>query len=141
VFEESKGFSPSLQRVKNRIGSLEDHEFVVRICRSGKRGLYLPDSITWAPVEVERMTKAYHRRWHTGHGHFYALLRDPEWERSRFRVAGVPGHLLRDVAKQSVAWCSRLLSGKSDEAFINECRLWFFRGFVAQRCRPGQRSS
>ena len=133
VFEELGGFSPSLQRVKGGIGSMEDHEFLVRICRGGKQGLYLPELITWAGVDPERVTKEYHRRWHTGHGHFYAVLNDPEWERSRFQIAGVPSHLYKDTAKQAVAWCSKLLSGKSDAAFESECRLRFFYGFIRER--------
>ena len=133
VFEELGGFLPSLQRVKGGIGSMEDHEFLMRICRSGKRGLYLPGSITWAGVDPERMTKAYHRRWHTGHGHFYAVLSDPEWERSKFQIAGVPSHLYKETARHAATWCSKLLSGKRDAAFESECRLRFFYGFLRQR--------
>jgi GT2 family glycosyltransferase len=133
VFEQLGGFLPSLQRVKGSIGSMEDHEFLQRICRGGKRGVYLPNLITWGPVDPERMTKAYHRRWHTGHGHFYAVLNDPEWERSKFRVAGVPSHLYKETARQVVTWCSKLLSGKSDTAFESECHLRFFYGFFRQR--------
>ena len=133
VFDELGGFLPSLQRVKGSIGSMEDHEFLQRICRGGKRGLYLPDLITWGPVDPERMTKAYHRRWHTGHGHFYAVLNDPEWERSKFQLAGVPSHLYKETAKQAVTWCAKLLRGKRDAAFQNECHLRFFYGFFLQR--------
>jgi glycosyltransferase involved in cell wall biosynthesis len=133
VFGELGGFLPSLQRVKGSIGSMEDHEFVQRICRSGKRGLYVPEAITWAGVDPERMTKDYHRRWHTGHGHFYAVFNDPEWERSKFQIGGVPSHLYKDTARHAVAWCSKLLSGKSDAAFENECRLRFFYGFFRER--------
>jgi glycosyltransferase involved in cell wall biosynthesis len=133
VFEELGGFLPALQRVKGSIGSMEDHEFLLRICRGGKRGLYLPDLITWAGVDPERMTKAYHRRWHTGHGHFYAVFNDPEWERSRFQIAGVPSHLYKETARQAVAWCAKLLSGKRDAAFESECRLRFFYGFFRER--------
>ena len=133
VFEQLGGFLPSLQRVKGSIGSMEDHEFLQRICRGGKRGLYLPDLITWGPVDPERMTKAYHRRWHTGHGHFYAVLNDPEWERSKFQLAGVPSHLYKETAKHAVAWCARLLRGKHDAAFESECRLRFFYGFFQRR--------
>jgi len=43
VFDQLGGFLPSLQRVKGSIGSMEDHEFLLRICRGGKCGLYLPD--------------------------------------------------------------------------------------------------
>ena len=133
VFDELGGFLTSLQRVKGSIGSMEDHEFLLRMCRAGKRGLYLPDLITWAGVDPERMTKAYHRRWHTGHGHFYAVFNDPEWERSRFQIAGVPSHLYTETARQAVAWGSKLLSGKRDAAFESECRLRFFYGFFRQR--------
>ncbi len=87
VFAETGAFSPHLQRVKNAIGSMEDTEFLLRVCRSGKQGMYSPRMVARAPVEPERLTKNYHRRWHMGHGHFYAVMRDPEWERSSFRVA------------------------------------------------------
>jgi glycosyltransferase involved in cell wall biosynthesis len=135
VFDEVGSFSPHLQRVKNMIGSMEDTEFLLRVCRSGKHGLYSPHMIARAPVEVERLSKAYHRRWHTGHGHFYAVMRDPHWERSKFRVLGVPSHLYRQTAAAVVKWCLSLLTGKTDAAFASECRLWFFRGFFRQRRR------
>lgn len=137
VFQQVGGFLPSLQRVKGSIGSMEDHEFLLRLCRNGKRGLYLPDLVTWAPVDPERMTKDYHRRWHTGHGHFYAVLNDPEWERSRFQIAGVPSHLYKQTAMQAVTWCSKLLRGNRDAAFESECRLRFFYGFFRQRRKRG----
>ena len=112
---------------------MEDHEFLQRICRGGKHGLYLPDLITWGPVDPERMTKAYHRRWHTGHGHFYAVLNDPEWERSKFQLAGVPSHLYKETAMQAVMWWAKVLTGNSSAAFESECRLRFFYGFFRQR--------
>ena len=132
VFAELGGFLPSLQRVKGSIGSMEDHEFLLRVCRSGKRGVYLPELITWAPVDPERMTKAYHRRWHTGHGHFYAVLNDRVWERSKFQLAGVPSHLYNQTARHAVRWCSSLLRGNSVAAFESECQLRFFYGFFRQ---------
>ena len=133
VFDEVGGFLTSLQRVKGAIGSMEDHEFLMRVCRSGKRGMYVPELIAWAPVDPERMTKDYHRRWHTGHGHFYAVMNDPEWERSSFRVLGVPGHLYRETARNVARWVGKVLSGNHDLAFVNEVRLRFFRGFFKAR--------
>ena len=133
VFDEVGKFSPDLQRVKGGIGSMEDHEFLLRMCRNGKSGIYLPDLITRAAVEPERMTKAYHRRWHRGHGRFYAIMRDAEWERSRFRLAGVPGHLYKQTAQQAVMWCARVLKGETDAAFEQECQLRFFYGFFQER--------
>lgn len=135
VFDQLGGFLPSLQRVKGSIGSMEDHEFLQRICRGGKRGLYLPHLITWGPVDPERMTREYHRRWHTGHGHFYAILKDPEWERSKFSLAGVPSHLYKEAALQTLRWFASILKRNPNAAFTSECRLRFFRGFFLQRQR------
>ncbi len=135
VFAEVGMFSPDLQRVKNRIGSMEDHEFLLRVCRGGKEGVYLPQMIALAPVEVERLTKSYHRRWHTGHGHFYGVMRDPEFERSRFRLFGVPSHLYKQTAADAMSWVAKVLTGNADAAFERECRLRFFQGFFLQRLR------
>jgi glycosyltransferase involved in cell wall biosynthesis len=137
VFAEGASFSPSLQRVKDSIGSMEDTEFLMRLCRSGRVGRYLPQLITWGVIEPARLTKSYHRRWHTGNGHFYALMQDPEWERSSFTFAGVPGHLYRETVMNAVTWLGRIITGKKDEGFVNECRLQFFRGFVRQRRNSG----
>jgi glucosyl-dolichyl phosphate glucuronosyltransferase len=133
VFERFGGFSANVQRAGDSIGSLEDHEFLTRLFRAGVVGLYVPEMTVDAYVGNNRMTKAYHRRWHTGHGHFYAVMNDPEWERSNFRVLGVPGHLYRETARNALVWLSRILRGNADAAFANECRLRFFRGFFRQR--------
>ena len=135
VFADVGSFSPDLQRVKNMIGSMEDTEFLMRVCRSGKQGLYLPQMIARAPVEVERLSKTYHRRWHTGHGHFYAVMRDPHWERSKFSLAGVPGHLYKQTLTHGLSWLKTTIVGNADAAFTHECHLCFFRGFFRQRRR------
>jgi len=133
LFSKHGEFSAAVQRAGDSIGSLEDHEFLTRLLRAGVAGLYVPEMIVDAYVGSERMTKAYHRRWHTGHGHFYAVMNDPEWERSSYRPFGVPGHLYRETVRNAVVWFSRVISGKTDAAFVNECRLRFFRGFFRQR--------
>ena len=135
LFAKHGEFSAAVQRAGDTIGSLEDHEFLTRLLRAGVAGLYVPEMIVDAFVGSDRMTKSYHRRWHTGHGHFYAVMNDPEWERSSYRLLGVPGHLYKDTAKHALVWFSRLLTGKTDAAFVNECRLRFFRGFYRQRRR------
>lgn len=133
VFAEVGGFLTSLQRVKGGIGSMEDHEFLMRMCRAGKRGKYLPDLIMRGWIDPERVTKEYHRRWHTGHGHFYAVMNDPEWERSSFRLFGVPGHLYRETARNALGWLGKVVTGKREAAFVNECQMRFFRGFFRAR--------
>lgn len=140
VFAQHGEFSAAVQRAGDSIGSLEDHEFLMRLLRAGVTGLYVPEMIVDAYVGRERMTKEYHRRWHTGHGHFYSVMKDPEWERSSYRLFGVPGHLYRETARHALVWLSRVLTGETDAAFVNECRLRFFRGFFRQR-RTGTTNS
>jgi len=135
VFAEVGSFSPHLQRVKNMIGSMEDTEFLMRVCRSGKQGVYLPEMIARAPVEAERLLKSYHRRWHTGHGHFYAVMRDPQWERSKFSLAGVPAHLYKQTIAHGLSWLKTTITGNADAAFTHECQLRFFGGFFRERRR------
>jgi glycosyltransferase involved in cell wall biosynthesis len=139
VFTKHGGFSAAVQRAGDSIGSLEDHEFLSRLLRAGLSGLYVPEMIVDAYVGRERMTKAYHRRWHTGHGHFYAIMNDPEWERSRFHFRGVPGHLYRQTATHAFRWFLKVVRGDSDAAFEDECNLRFFRGFFTQRQQKRQR--
>jgi glycosyltransferase involved in cell wall biosynthesis len=134
VFERLGGFSPEFQRVKDGIGSLEDDEWIRRLWRSGGRALYVPDLVTYTDVPASRLTRAYHRRWHKGHGRFYAMLRADEMERSTVgSILGVPAHLYRSAAADVVAWIRAAIAGQTDQAFLHETRLGFFRGFVHQR--------
>lgn len=128
------GFSPQFQRVRDGIGSLEDDEWNRRLWKSGGTALYVPDLITTTIVPATRLTRAYHRRWHRGHGRFYALLRAEEIERSTVgTLLGVPAHMYRAALGEAAAWISAAMAGRMDEAFAHEVKLRFFRGFLGQR--------
>jgi hypothetical protein len=134
VFKEIGLFLPELQRVRNSIGSMEDHQYLDRFWRTGKQGLYLPDLIVTGEVAFERMTKDYHRRWHAGHGKFYAIMRAEEVERSLTgRIYDVPAHLYRQAIRDATAWLKHLLRGDRDHAFKHELRLRFFCGYFHRR--------
>lgn len=133
VFEQIGLFKPDLQRVKDGVGSMEDHEFLLRVWATGRRGLYVPGIVMSAEVQVERMTKEYHRRWHTGHGHFYAIMRAEEIETGDARLFDVPAHLYRNLLKSAVGWLTQSLRAHEDLAFEHETELRFFRGFFRQR--------
>lgn len=134
VFDRLGGFSPDVQRVKDGIGSTEDHEFLRRLYAIGGTALYTPDVVVTTVVPAERMTREYHRRWHRGHGRFHALMRLPEVERARARLLGIPMHLFRRALQDLVSWVRSLWSGDAARAFSAETRLWFFSGFVRERC-------
>lgn len=134
VFERIGDFSPKVQRVKDGIGSTEDHEFLQRLYDAGGRALYLPEALVTTDVPADRLTREYHRRWHKGHGRFHALMRTPEMERTRRRVLGVPLHLFGSAARDALAWLRLQISGDRARAFAAETRLWFFSGFLMERC-------
>jgi glycosyltransferase involved in cell wall biosynthesis len=133
VFERIGLFSPTLQRVKNSIGSMEDHELHSRLWKAGYQEIYRPDVVVGAVVEPERLTREYHRRWHKGHGHFYALMRDPEFESSVGRLFDVPAHLYKQALLDGLGWSADRLSRNHQQAYGRENRLWFFYGFLQQR--------
>lgn len=139
VFGRIGGFSPVVQRVKDGIGSIEDHEFLLRLWHSGGRALYAPEIVVVAPVDPERLHKRYHRKWHAGHGHFHALMRSRQFEHSSIgQFLGVPAHLYRQAATDAAAWLGRAVLGRWDEAFAYEVRLQFFWGFLRTRRRQSR---
>ena len=127
------GFSARVQRVGDGIGSTEDHEFQSRLLEGGAAAAYDPRIVVRATVPRERLSKRYHRAWHKGHGRFYALMRDPLFERSRAgTVFGVPAHVYRSAMGEAWAWTSSVLRGRRSVAFAHELKLRF---------RPPLRSS
>ena len=135
VFEWLGDFSPAVQRVKDGIGSTEDHEMLQRLYDAGGRAVYAPAVVVTTHVPRERMTHDYHRRWHLGHGRFTARMRNPVTERTtRGRVLGVPAHLFRTAAADAMKWVGRSAVRDQARAFEAEARLWFFSGFFKERC-------
>lgn len=135
VFARIGDFAAHVQRVKDGIGSTEDHELLCRLYAAGGRMIYTPQVIVHARVQQERFDRSYHRKWHEGHGRFSALMRLPELERARLALLGVPGHLLRSAAADAGAWLRSVVRADWDGAFLAELRLRFFKGFVRARVR------
>jgi len=136
AFDQVGLFRADFQRVKNGVGSLEDHELLLRLWHAGRKGIYLPDLTVTADVQADRLRKTYHREWHTGHGRFHAILRSELLERSKLgKILGVPAHLYRRAASDAVRWTIRQLLGQRDQAFGYEVRMRFFAGFAGSRWR------
>jgi glycosyltransferase involved in cell wall biosynthesis len=133
VFDRIGLFEPDCQRVKDGIGSTEDHEFQIRFWNVGGQGLYDPRLVVHADVQPERMTKAYHRRWHTGHGRFCSIMRLEDMEAARARLFGVSSHLYKQAALDAASWLKHSALGHRDAAFQTEIKLRFFLGFYRQR--------
>jgi glycosyltransferase involved in cell wall biosynthesis len=133
VIDEVGNFVADLQRCEDQIGSLEDHELLLRAIHAGKQGLYYPALSVIAPVDPERATRRYHRRWHRGHGYFYAKLREPSMERGAAHLFGIPSHLYRQFLVDSVLSLKDALFGSAGAALLRYDRMWFFLGFFKKR--------
>lgn len=132
AFVDTGMFAPELQRIKNSIGSMEDAELLERYWQTGRTCLYVPALIVETHVTADRLTRAYHRSWHAGHGHFYAIKRSDEMERASSRLFDVPAHLYKRAVSDAAAWLYFVLRNPK-RAFFYEARLHFFMGFFRKR--------
>jgi glycosyltransferase involved in cell wall biosynthesis len=135
VFDRIGLFAPRVQSVKREVGT-EDHEFLLRLWRLGRRGLYVPPLVVTSDVARNRLTKGYHRPWHRRHGRLSALMNDEGLEETHFgRLFGVPAWIYREILEGAVRCLGGLFSGNPDRAFLHEVRFWFSLGFVEARWR------
>jgi len=132
ALERAGLFDPETQRVKDGVGSTEDYDWELKIWQKGGHGMYVPDAICYCEIPQTRMQKAYHRRWHFGHGKFSALARHREFD-GRRRLLDVPLFLYRQIIEAAVKTPICLLTGKHHEAFERETYLLFCLGFIRQR--------
>ena len=126
VFDVVGLFAPALGRVKDGIGSTEDHDMQLRVWRAGMRGLYVPEIVAVADVTPDRLVKSYHRRWHRGHGHHCARMRLRELVPADFgpmsepvdilTLFGAPAFVYGDLIKTAGNWI-RALCRRGDALF------------------------
>jgi glycosyltransferase involved in cell wall biosynthesis len=133
AFREAGLFSPRVQLLPGTVGSTEDHELMQRIWRLGGHGMYDPSIVVRAEVQPERLARGYHRRWHYAHGRSHARMRLPEMERSRARILGVPGHVIRRALRDGFDMVRHASGRRWALAFQAETGLWFAAGFMRER--------
>jgi glucosyl-dolichyl phosphate glucuronosyltransferase len=137
VFDRVGGFVPELGRIKEGIGSTEDHEMQLRIWRAGMRGLYTPDVVAVADVTPDRMLKAYHRRWHRGHGRFCAAMRLRELvpadmgpmsePRDIVALFGSPAFVYADLVVFALCWVRAVVRRQDAFFYANKVRhIWSY---------------
>lgn len=134
VFDEFGGFDPRYQPVRGAVSGVDDHEFELRLYRAGRSGWYEPRALIWADVQPERLTKEYHRKWHSDHG--VAVTRmlpsDHHWSGHGYpipmpaaprRIGGAPAYLYRELSVNVVRAARGRLTGPADLAFALECEV------------------
>jgi glycosyltransferase involved in cell wall biosynthesis len=127
-------FSAETQRVEDSVGSTEDADWEMQVWNYGGCGVYVPDIVVHSPLSPKRLTKAYHRRWHIGHGKFHARSRRLEIQPAR-QLFHVPAFLYRQALQNGFAFALSSLRRKNIQAFEQEAGLLFCLGFMAERWR------
>jgi hypothetical protein len=103
----------------------------------------------YAPIAAERLTKAYHWRWHWMHGKHAAamhlqeiidrrghLLRD---RRDAPRLFGTPGHVFRALGSHLAGWVRALTRLHADDARCHAHRVCYFIAYIrANAARESQ---
>jgi len=147
LFDAVGLFAPELQRVKDSIGSMEDHELLTRCWCAGKQGMYLPTLLAKTNVPASRMTKEYHRRWHRGYGVFCATMRIIEDSdrngcyigknsgRELLTLFGVPAFLFRQIADELPKWLLASVRRQPALAFKHENNVRFLVSYSRARYR------
>src|SRR5262249_14668868 len=137
IFDAVGLFAPEFGLGRDGIlGSVEDHDLQLRVIRAGYRVRYDPRMIVHAEIQPNRLEREYHCRWHSGHGHFHALLRSEDMEQTRVgTLFGVPAHLYRQALEDLIGWARALAVHDSERAFQHELRLRFFSSFFRTRRR------
>jgi glycosyltransferase involved in cell wall biosynthesis len=126
-------------RGRKVVGGTEDAELMRRLWSAGLEGLYVPQLVLYHKVDASRLTTAYFRRWHFGHGRSRARERDPGVEKSRARLFDVPVHMYGAAIKDVVGYLGGRLSRRTHHALHHQFQLCFFAGFVRERL-PGGRT-
>jgi glucosyl-dolichyl phosphate glucuronosyltransferase len=137
VFDRVGLFTPSLGRIKDGIGSTEDHDMQLRIWSAGLVGLYTPDPVVVADVTPDRMIKEYHRRWHRGNGRHCALMRVRELVPTDVgpmsepddivKLFGAPAFVYADLIRYSHLWVRAVLSRDDHFFYANQLRhVWHY---------------
>lgn len=125
VFEQVGLFSGEFPRG-------QDLELIIRVWRAGGRGMYAPDVRVSHRIAADRLTKAYHRMWHSREGDIRARVRFREIFDRDGRVVpadgvrlvfGVPPFLVRELVSTGVEWLRAWLRRDETRAFALEGEL------------------
>lgn len=142
VFERVGLFKPDMGRIKDGVGSTEDHDLQLRIWRAGGQGLYVPNIVMISDIDPHRLTKAYHRRWHRGHGRHCAMMGIREITDANGRIDenlkaltlfGVPGFLYRELMFECARWLKSAARRDEAESFKYENKVQHLIGYIGKR--------
>lgn len=151
ALERAGLFDAAYQHGPGASSACEDQELELRILRAGGAGLYVPDMVIEAEVQPNRLTRAYHRKWHVDHGKSLTALLGPgeTFDARMLPVRIRPGRptfwgaalwayraVATGTARGLLAWAV----GRRDDAFRLECDTREAVGHIAG-CRARRRAT
>ena len=111
----------------------QDLELIIRVWRATGRGMYAPDMTVSHHITAERLTKAYHRMWHSREGDIRGRVRFREifdrhqkviaGEPTVARVLGVPRFMFRELVTGGSRWLAAAVRGDAAGSFARESEL------------------
>jgi glucosyl-dolichyl phosphate glucuronosyltransferase len=120
----------------------QDTELMHRLWRSGRRAMYVPQMTVHAAVQRERLTKGYHRQWHSRVGRTNAQMASdalvagrsdlPAESRDVARLLGIPRFAVRQLLGESCRWFSALIRRHDSQAFWHELRMRQILGYIRE---------
>jgi glycosyltransferase involved in cell wall biosynthesis len=131
AFEIVGLFDPAFQHQRGAVSSGEDHDIELRLWRAGRQGMYLPNMVVTADVQPNRLTKAYHRRWHRDHGTLATRLLRPNerydrdgaltvTDRQGASLFGIGGWAYRELAVTLGRFLVASIARRDERAFQHE---------------------
>jgi glycosyltransferase involved in cell wall biosynthesis len=131
VFERHGGFRTDLGPRGTAVAKGEDSELMGRFLGAGERVFYVPNAIIWHPVEEERTTRSYFRRFYFDDGRVSAKVQDLGSDVKRW--AGIPRFLIRSLLANGFRWLFSIDRAKRFYYQLQCCRVL---GSIAELIRP-----
>lgn len=143
VFDRIGGFSGTFMRC-------QDRELMCRFMGEGGRMMYAPDVVVTAEVIAERLTKAYHRKWHMTTGKYHALMRlyehmGPDGRiqaqpLETVRLFGAPAFLYRESINECARWLREIVRRRESLSFKHENRVRYLLAYIKESYRTERAS-
>lgn len=130
AFERLGGFRTDLGRMGNLLLANEDTEFGRRLMASGYQMVWEPGAVLYHPVEKDRVSKGYFRRWWFNKGRSDVVERDAQIEGTQLLAI-----LLRtfyDASVETIRWAITI---NPSLRFTSRLKICAYAGQVYQHCR------
>lgn len=129
VAEAIGGWRTDLGKLRSTLRSGEDHEFFLRMCKAGFRGVYEPTATVSHFVPSDRLRREYFRRWLYDNGVVVAGLEDA-YPPTPPRLLGIPRYRWRETATDVWRLLQSGVRGELADRFTRVGRLCWFAGYL-----------